>query len=38
MLTQLRIASLGVIDEAVLELGPGFTAVTARPAPARRWS
>ena len=28
MLTQLRIASLGVIDEAVLELGSGFTAVT----------
>ena len=28
MLTQLRIASLGVIDSAVLELGPGFTAVT----------
>jgi DNA repair protein RecN (Recombination protein N) len=28
MLTQLRIASLGVIDEAVLELGAGFTAVT----------
>ncbi|HOA89108.1 DNA repair protein RecN [Propioniciclava tarda] len=28
MLTQLRIASLGVIDDAVLELGPGFTAVT----------
>lgn len=28
MLTQLRIARLGVIDEAVLDLGPGFTAVT----------
>jgi len=28
VLTQLRIASLGVIDDAVLELGPGFTAVT----------
>ena len=28
MLTELRIADLGVIDEATLELGPGFTAVT----------
>lgn len=28
MLTELRISSLGVINEAVLELGPGFTAVT----------
>lgn len=28
MLTQLRIARLGVIDAATLELGPGFTAVT----------
>lgn len=28
MLTELRIASLGVIDDAVIELSPGFTAVT----------
>ncbi|MFV0406066.1 MAG: DNA repair protein RecN [Propioniciclava sp.] len=28
MLTELRIADLGVIDEAVLDLGPGFTVVT----------
>ncbi|MDO5533690.1 MAG: DNA repair protein RecN [Propionibacteriaceae bacterium] len=28
MLTELRITRLGVIDEATLELGPGFTAVT----------
>lgn len=28
MLTELRIGRLGVIDEAVLEPGPGFTAVT----------
>lgn len=28
MLTELRIADLGVIAEAVLEPGPGFTAVT----------
>ncbi len=28
MLTELRIADLGVIDETTLELGPGFTAVT----------
>lgn len=28
MLTELRIARLGVIEEATLELGPGFTAVT----------
>ena len=28
MLTELRIANLGVIDEALVELGPGFTAVT----------
>ena len=28
MLTELRIARLGVIDDATLELGPGFTAVT----------
>ncbi|NUR10088.1 MAG: DNA repair protein RecN [Nocardioidaceae bacterium] len=28
MLEELRIASLGVIDESVLELGPGFTAIT----------
>ena len=28
MLEEIRIRSLGVIDEAVLELGPGFTAVT----------
>ncbi|MDX6324183.1 MAG: repair protein RecN [Nocardioidaceae bacterium] len=28
MLEELRIDSLGVIDESVLELGPGFTALT----------
>ena len=28
MLEELRIDSLGVIDESVLELGPGFTAIT----------
>ncbi|MFP5416274.1 MAG: DNA repair protein RecN [Actinomycetes bacterium] len=28
MLTELRIAGLGVIDEASIELGPGFTAIT----------
>ena len=28
MLEELRITSLGVIEESVLELGPGFTAVT----------
>ncbi len=28
MLTELRIANLGVIDEAAVEFGPGFTAVT----------
>ena len=28
MLEELRIASLGVIDEAVLELGPGLTVIT----------
>lgn len=28
MLAELRIAHLGVIDDAVVELGPGFTAVT----------
>ncbi len=28
MLTELRITSLGVIEESVLELGPGFTAIT----------
>jgi len=28
MLEELRITSLGVIDESVLELGPGFTAIT----------
>ena len=28
MLTELRISDLGVIAEAVLEPGPGFTAVT----------
>lgn len=28
MLTELRITSLGVIDAATLELGPGFTVVT----------
>ncbi|HEV8055887.1 MAG TPA: DNA repair protein RecN [Nocardioidaceae bacterium] len=28
MLEELRLASLGVIDEAVLELGPGFTVIT----------
>jgi DNA repair protein RecN (Recombination protein N) len=28
MLEELRIRSLGVIDESVLELGPGFTAIT----------
>ena len=28
MLTDLRIAGLGVISEASVELGPGFTAVT----------
>ena len=28
MLEELRIGSLGVIDESVLELGPGFTALT----------
>ncbi|HHU40495.1 MAG TPA: DNA repair protein RecN [Propionibacterium sp.] len=28
MLTELRISGLGVIDDATLELGPGFTAVT----------
>ena len=28
MLTELRIAGLGVIGDAALELGAGFTAVT----------
>jgi len=28
VLEELRITSLGVIDESVLELGPGFTAIT----------
>ena len=28
MLEELRIAGLGVIEESVLELGPGFTAIT----------
>ncbi len=28
MLEELRIGSLGVIEESVLELGPGFTAIT----------
>ena len=28
MLTELRIADLGVIDDATVEFGPGFTAVT----------
>ncbi len=28
MLEELRITSLGVIEESVLELGPGFTAIT----------
>ncbi|WP_148574830.1 DNA repair protein RecN [Nocardioides caldifontis] len=28
MLEELRITGLGVIDESVLELGPGFTAIT----------
>src|SRR5687768_13339139 len=28
MLEEIRIRSLGVIDESVLELGPGFTAIT----------
>lgn len=28
MLTELRIASLGVIDDAIVEFGPGFTALT----------
>lgn len=28
MLTELRIANLGVIDDATIEFGPGFTAVT----------
>ena len=28
MLEELRIRALGVIDESVLELGPGFTAIT----------
>ena len=28
MLEELRIVGLGVIDESVLELGPGFTAIT----------
>ena len=28
MLEELRITSLGVIDESVLELGPGFTVIT----------
>lgn len=28
MLTELRIADLGVIDDAVLEFGSGFTVVT----------
>jgi DNA repair protein RecN (Recombination protein N) len=28
MLEELRITSLGVIDESVLEVGPGFTAIT----------
>ncbi|HET6654158.1 MAG TPA: AAA family ATPase, partial [Nocardioides sp.] len=28
MLEEIRIASLGVIEESVLELGPGFTAIT----------
>src|SRR3954467_4670637 len=28
MLQELRLRGLGVIEEAVLELGPGFTAIT----------
>ncbi len=28
MLEEIRISTLGVIDESVLELGPGFTAIT----------
>ena len=28
MLEELRITSLGVIDESVLELGPGLTVIT----------
>ena len=28
MLEEIRISSLGVIEESVLELGPGFTAIT----------
>ena len=28
MLEEIRISALGVIDESVLELGPGFTAIT----------
>ena len=28
MLEEIRIKALGVIEESVLELGPGFTAIT----------
>ena len=28
MIEEIRIASLGVIEESTLELGPGFTAIT----------
>ena len=28
MIEELRIRGLGVIEESVLELGPGFTAIT----------
>ncbi|MGN6250238.1 MAG: AAA family ATPase, partial [Marmoricola sp.] len=28
MIEEIRISGLGVIEESVLELGPGFTAIT----------
>ncbi len=36
MIEEISIADLGVIGEATLELGPGFTVVTGETAPARR--
>ena len=38
MLEEVRITGLGVIDDATLELSPGFTVVTGETGPARPWS
>ena len=37
MLEEVRITGLGVIDDAVLELSPGFTVVTGETGRARPW-